>query len=194
MDDAGSTLAGRIAVLLLAAGRATRFGTPKLRATLSGRPVIHHVAQTLADMPFAYRLCVSTQEGADLSLFGFEAVIVEPGLPMASSIGAGMAAALARDVDAVLIALADMPFVSKGHIRALLAAFDGSVVGTSCIGVAMPPAIFGRKHFERLTHLSGDSGANALLRNASLIEAPAEQLFDIDTPDDLLAAEALRGQ
>lgn len=180
--------------MLLAAGRATRFGAPKLQARLSGRPVIHHVAQTLADMPFAYRLCVATQEGVDLSLFGFETVTIEPGMPMARSISAGVAVAAGRDIDAVLIALADMPLVESGHFRALLAAFDGSVIGTSCRGVAMPPAIFGRCHFAQLTRLSGDQGAQALLRAAPLVAATPEQLLDIDTPDDLIAAEALGEQ
>ncbi len=127
-------------------------------------------------------------------MFGFEPVTIPAGLPMARSISAGVAAAGERDIDAVLIALADMPFVDRSHFDTLLTAFDGSVVGTNGCGVAMPPAIFGRSHFAQLTRLSGDNGAQALLRTAPLVTAPVEKLLDIDTPDDLLAAEALGGQ
>jgi len=191
MDGAVRALAERTAVVLLAAGRATRFGAPKLQAELAGRPLVHHAAQTLADMPFAYRLCVATQGGVDLTALGFDMIAVEQGQPMSRSIAAGVEALAGRDVDAVLVALGDMPFITVDHLSGLFQAFDGQCAASSRSGTAMPPAIFGRALFPQLLALEGDAGARRLLTNAVLVEAPDASLIDIDTPADLAAADAL---
>ena len=91
---------------------------------------------------------------------------------------------------AVLIALADMPRITEGHIRRLLEAADGpeAVVASSVAGKApRPPALFGNSQFEALMSLSGDHGARDLIRSGQHIEAAAGELVDIDTQEDLAA-------
>lgn len=183
-----------MAAVILAAGRASRFGAAKLLAPLNGRPVIEHVAQAVAAIPFAYRLCVATQEGPDLSLSGFDMIRVEQGLPQSASLAAGIAAADRLGAEAVMVLLGDMPLVPAAHLKALIAAFDGRMVASTADSGGMPPAIFGRCQFPRLAALEGDAGARGLLAGAPLVEAPAQQLLDIDTPAQLAAAEALGGR
>lgn len=134
---------------------------------------------------------MATQGGVDLSGLGFATVAVEPGLPLSRSVAAGVDCAARLGADAVLIALGDMPRVSPAHIDRLMQRFDGSAVASSVDGTAMPPALFGKEHFARLSRLEGNAGAKALLGPALRVEADASELLDIDTPADLIAAQAL---
>jgi molybdenum cofactor cytidylyltransferase len=118
---------------------------------------------------------------------GFARVDVPAGAPQSVSLKAAMAAVNGDDVDAVLLALADMPLVSSHHIAMLVERFaqgDGRPVASSSAGRALPPAIFGRNSWPALRLLTGDQGARALLENPRLVEAPSLTLSDVDTADD----------
>ena len=94
-------------------------------------------------------------------------------------------------MDAMLIALADMPLVSREHYLALIEHGQKNeakaVLASSDGQVNMPPALFGSDHFDTLSELSGDRGAGHMLRKAQAIECPPEWLADIDTPETLAA-------
>lgn len=184
----------RIAAILLAAGKSERFGTDdKLMAMLDGRPLVAHAAATLKGMEFGALIAVCAAHGQAQHVVeaqGF--AIVHPPqhrAEMAHSIAAGVKAAAALpDIDAALLCLADMPHVSRDHIRAIISAHDGTgdpTVASSDGAAAMPPALFGRGYFAQLQNLRGDSGAKALLQNARLIYADKATLADIDRIEDL---------
>lgn len=178
----------RVAALVLAAGRGSRFGGGKLSADLAGQPVIAHVGAALADLPLAQRVLVAAPDVPDLP--GFSRVALDPPqAPLSRSLALGTAAL--DEVDAVLIALADMPLVPASHFAALLAAFDGDRLASHCDGQAMPPALFGATHFAALATMEGDRGAGRLLRGAPGLDLPADQALDIDTVEDLVQARAL---
>jgi molybdenum cofactor cytidylyltransferase len=185
-DDRAEATARRTAVVLLAAGRGARFGGGKLAALLTGRPLAHHAAAACAALPFAHRFVVRTPATPSLDDFGFVPLdLAPPDAPLSRSIAIGTAAARATEVDAILLALADMPFVPAAHLRALLAAFDGDRIG-SCVGDRpLPPAVFARRHFGDLLRLTGDRGAQSLLRDAPHVELSPDAAVDIDTIDDL---------
>lgn len=177
--------ADRVAAILLAAGGSTRFGPEdKLNVQLGGRPLVMHAAATLADIGFGAVVAVCAR--ATTPLFaGFDIVINDaPERGQAHSIQLGVANALERDVDAVLIALGDMPFITAAHLRRLLE-WDGEMVASSLDGQAMPPALFSRRAACDLLMLDGDTGARGLLRNAILVPGDAAMLADIDRPSDL---------
>lgn len=181
-----------LALILLAAGRGTRFGGSKLIAPLAGRPLASHAAAMLADQPFTRRIAVTGPGVPDLAQLGYDCVTLDPpGAPQARSVALGVAAAHAAGARAVLIALADMPLVPPAHIRALAACFDGDRIGTTANGVAMPPAIFGAAHFAALTALSGDRGGAMHLAGAPMLALDPAYALDIDRPEDLARAEAL---
>ncbi|QUT04803.1 nucleotidyltransferase family protein [Sphingobium phenoxybenzoativorans] len=184
----------RIAAILLAAGRSERFGPDdKLLAVLQGRPLMAHAAAMLAGMEFGalMAICAAGGETPDVARAeGF--AVVHPSRPsagMAHSIAMAIrAASQLPEIDAALICLADMPFVSGDHIRRIIDAHDRDnfpVVASSDGKAAMPPALFGREHFAQLQDLRGGAGAKALLQSAHLIYADPVTLVDIDRIEDL---------
>jgi molybdenum cofactor cytidylyltransferase len=181
--------AERVAAVLLAAGRSTRFGeADKLSTLLDGVPLGLHAARTLAGLPFGRLIAVTGAGSPDYAAHGF-AVVHNPAPEegLSGSLRLGIAAAgAAGDADAVLVALADMPLVEHAHLERLLERFagDGSIVAS--LGTTRsPPALFGRDWFKRLAALDGDRGAGAYLREADLVSCDPRMLTDIDTLADL---------
>ena len=184
-----------VALVLLAAGRARRFGADKLAQDLAGKPVAHHAAHKLAALPFATRIAVSSAATPPLAGQGYAIVPLEPeGAPLSRSIALGVAAAEASGAVAVLLALADMPLVPAAHFRALVKAFDGTPLATMAGTTPMPPAIFGRTHFATLQNLTGDRGARDLIAVADTLPLDRLLALDIDTPADLVRAERIIGE
>lgn len=178
--------------IVLAAGLSRRYGDgSKLAVSLAGKPLGLHIADTLAALQLAGRIAVCRQ-GDDLAdayrTRGFE-VIFNPdsGRGQASSLRLGVTAAIGMKAEAVLICLADMPFVTSGHLDALIRVGEtADIVASSSAGEInpTPPARFASRHFPALLALEGDKGARSLLAQAHLVEAAADELADFDTPDD----------
>lgn len=177
----------KIAAVLLAAGRSHRFVEGnKLEARLGNLPLGFHAARTLSALPLASHIVVTLPGG--MVYPGFDIVINERrDAGMASSIKEGVAAARRADAEAVLIALADMPFVSRAHLERLLAHYRGpdSLVASSDGTDIMPPALFGAVWFDTLSALSGDRGARSILERAEVVTADPRELLDIDRIEDL---------
>ena len=177
-----------IAVAVLAAGQGRRFGSDKLMADLDGAPMGLHIAQTLKQMPFGWRFALCRKGAALMQHFsglGFQVVVNDtPETGQAHSLHLAVEAAFTTEAKALLVVLADMPFVTKCHIEKLLAAGDG-INASTCGGNAMPPALFPRDVWPELLKTSGDAGARGLLQTASLVAAPLSELRDIDVPADL---------
>jgi molybdenum cofactor cytidylyltransferase len=181
-----------IAAVLLAAGRGSRFGAPKLATELGDKPLALHVATTLAKLPLALRIAVVGPDTPNLTTEGFDCLWLDPpGAPLSRSLRLGLNGAAAMGASQVLIALADMPFVPLDHFQALLTTFDGKGVATRSNGYAMPPAIFGADLLDALGSLEGDHGGRALLNGLRTIDLPAELALDVDTPADLERAKQL---
>jgi len=183
-----------IAAILLAAGQSHRFGaSDKLVAPLAGEALALHAARRIVELAPERRIAVCAEaDGAlarQLAALGFD-IIANPDSDrgLSHSLALGIAAAAQTSAAAALICLADMPFVSTGHLRALIARFDAAeapVVASNNGAAAMPPALFARSHFDRLRASEGDGGGKALLAGAALIPASADELADIDRPEDL---------
>ena len=176
-----------VAILVMAGGRSRRFGAEdKLLADLDGRSLGLHVAERFAGWDWAQKQAVAqpplAQAYRDL---GYTSV--EPGAD--NGLGDNLALG-ARDLDAkaVLILLADMPFVSTTHVRKMLeaASSTAAIVCSRSGDVRSPPVLIGRDHFAALSALTGDTGARALFDDRLVeIEASSDILADIDTQDDL---------
>ncbi|SEM80002.1 molybdenum cofactor cytidylyltransferase [Sphingomonas gellani] len=195
-SDGGATVRPRIersALILLAAGRSSRFGAGcnKLEQDLHGLPLGLHAARVLASLPFAVRVAVVAGHDLDLSAYGFQVIRNhDPAAGMARSIRLGVETAERQGVEAVVVALADMPCVTAAHVERLFEAADrAGVVASSDGDSASPPALFGRAHFASLRGLSGDIGARDLIRAARHVMARPAELVDVDTA---LTLDALR--
>lgn len=181
------------ALVLLAAGKSARFAADrsKLDVPLRGVPLGLHAARSLAALAFKARIAVTGRCRVDYAAEGFDVIRNDDPIgDMASSLRLGVGVAQAQGAAAVLIVLADMPRISASHVQRLLASAEGAdaVVASASAGAPpRPPALFGSGRFETLSSLSGDHGARDLIRSGRLVEAPAAELVDIDTLEDLAA-------
>lgn len=178
-------------LVLLAAGRSERMGDigSKLAQQFLARPLGLHVAITLQNMPFKERCVVVSDDcGIDYAPHGFTVVVNDdPTRDMSSSVRLGLACACDKGADAVLLALADMPRVTAAHIYRLFDAADGpdAIVGSSDGEQPLPPALFGRNHFDELLSLTGDEGARKMIMRGRHVVTNAAELLDVDTPEEL---------
>ena len=172
---------------MLAAGSASRFGSDKLLHPLAGRPLGEHIAVTLSAAPLVARLAVcpaSSPRGELFIPYGFEMIEnPHPEQGMGTSLALGSQRAIGLDADALLVCLADMPFVTREHVEALLAV-DADVVATEAASVRSPPIAFARKLLPELATLTGDEGARHLLKSATTVAGAPQMVRDFDTPDD----------
>lgn len=179
--------------LVLAAGAGKRFGGRKQLALLDGRPLLEHVLYAMERAPVAPVVVVlgaHTDEilGA-VDLHGAEPVACpdwKDGL--AASLRAGVAAL--AGAEAVVVALGDQPFLDPDAIaRVLGARGDGaSAVRATYDGLSGHPVLLERRLFARLSELTGDRGAAAILSGEQVRDVPCDGLGrpdDIDTPEAL---------
>jgi molybdenum cofactor cytidylyltransferase len=189
-----------VGIVLLAAGRGTRFGSePKLLALLDGRPLVRHAAEA----------ALAAQARPVVAVLGAHAEAVENALAgldltpvrnadyregLSTSLRAGLAV-LPSVCTAAIVMLGDMPLVSAAQIDALARAFARA----SGVPSAVVPMHEGRRGNPVLLNLRllgdgiaglrGDRGAGPLLAGRTdVLEVAGEPgtSLDIDTPDGLV--------
>lgn len=181
----------KTAVLILAAGEASRFGSVKQLALIGEKSMLQHCIDTANQLSFGEVYTVLGSRGDEVSrhISGTN-IIYNPQwqLGLSSSIAIG-ASHLNDEFDAILILLADQPRINSKYLKRLVALFTGEQVAcsqySSHLGV---PAIFGKSYFGDLMALTGDKGGRPLLE--SLCPAPKSLALgsiagDIDYPADL---------
>lgn len=180
-----------LAGVLLAAGASRRFGPDdKLLSTFEGRPLVTHAAEALRLVqPDLLVGVVRSGQIAD-RLSGYHCVTPPETDPkQADSLRAGVAEAKARGATRVLVVLGDMPLVTPDLMQAVVARCTDTQPSAATNGARpMPPACFPAASLDDLLALRGDRGAGALLKGlppSALVEASAEQLRDVDTPEEL---------
>lgn len=184
-------------ILVLAAGRARRFGADKRRAYIAQDETLlgFTVAQLLrSGLPVT--VCLASRRSDD-ALAG---VLGSTGARILRCVRAeeGMASTLAEAVaararaPAILVALGDMPLVSPGTVQALTGLWRPAsiVIPVGRDGRRGHPVLFDRAYFGELRALSGDRGAASLLRRyeQNCVELPVDDPgihLDADTPDAL---------
>jgi len=183
----------KLGVAVLAAGASRRFGDEdKLAQMFRGRRLGEQAAASVPMQLFEQAWVVGAHRGhaceGAWQDCGFE-IVINPHADegMGTSVALAARYAIKAGLDALLIALADMPLVPREHFSALVdAVVTSSAIATSATKSSrMPPAVFGRDHFEALALATGDTGARAILSQGQVIACPREWLIDIDTPQSL---------
>lgn len=184
--------AGRlIAGILLAAGQSTRFGRQKLLELWEGEPLVRRAARVLVDTGLSPVIVVISNNPAyrdalaDLPLR--TVVNHEPDGGISQSISLGLAA-LPERADAVLIGVADQPYLGTAAVVALTAAFDrGRIVVARYDDHRGNPVIFDRGFFPELLALEGDRGGLAVVDThpEAVVEVALAHLAgeDVDRPE-----------
>ena len=195
----------RVAGILLAAGTSSRMGENKLLLEVGGEPLVARVARRAVAGGLDPLVVVLGHDAAPVraALAGVECLPIvnddfASGQP--SSVAAGIAS-LPADAEAVMILLADMPFVSPAMVRDLVARRreSGARLVVSRYGeVQAPPAIYDRSLFGELSRMSdGRCGREVIARHRDEAEAvvwPEERLADLDVPGDLERVRALAAE
>ncbi len=184
----------KIGVLILAAGSSSRMGKikqllPYKHTTLLGW-TIEQAQASVADEV----LCVLGANATEIrvSIKNYKVkTSFNPNYKdgLSSSIVSGIKAL--ENLDAVLILLADQPFVTSAYLNRLLSEYQADeqrIIASNYERSLGVPAVFPKKYFDELKKLSGDKGAKGLLEKyrSELVKVDSENLIDIDTLDDYL--------
>jgi CTP:molybdopterin cytidylyltransferase MocA len=186
-----------IAGLLLAAGGASRFGSPKQLAELDGVPLLQHAVDAIVAVPAIDPVVVVLGAQAERVRAALDFGAARPVVcadwaeGMAASLRCGVEAV--GDCDWVVVTLGDQPRMTSAVIAAVVDCAESAPPGTDAIratydGVAGHPVALGRAMLSHVADLNGDVGARELLANATVRTFEAAHLcdpIDVDTPDDL---------
>ncbi len=203
MTDAAPITRGRVAAIVLAAGRSTRMGSSKPLLPFGGRTVIEHVVATLAEAGIGPIHVVVGHRGAEVAavLADGPAAVVENAaydLGMYSSLRAGIAS-LPVTVAGTLLIPCDVPAVRATTFARVAAAglARGVVVHPTFRGEPGHPPFLPRTLFAEIIRGDGEGGLRALLARHEA-EASTVAVFDraclhdMDHPPEHAAlAEAL---
>lgn len=175
-----------VAAIVLAAGASRRLGRPKQNVLLGGETLLERAVRVARGAGLA-PIVVVVREGTEHERDRSPDVIVEINPKadegIASSIRCGVAAASNRGVAGAVILTCDQPALRSEHLAALVKD-EQQVTASSYGGSIGVPAYFPARLFASLSHLTGDTGARRLLKDARTIEAEELEL-DIDTERDL---------
>jgi molybdenum cofactor cytidylyltransferase len=190
-------------VLVLAAGAARRFGSPKQLVRVGGETLLQKAVGRATEVAGHAVTVVLGAHAAELTplLRSSSATVLinrhwEEGL--ASSLRLGVAH-LPGSTEAVMVTLADQAAVTTFDLKRLATAWRRQpdwVVAASYDGHTGVPAIFPRHAFPVLQSLRGDVGARPVLSalaDRCLRQPMPNAGIDIDTPEDLLKLEPAAG-
>ncbi|MGH7604356.1 MAG: nucleotidyltransferase family protein [Gemmatimonadaceae bacterium] len=189
---------GAVAGVLLAGGPSSRMGTNKLLLDIDGETLVRG----------AVRRAIAAGLNPVIVVLGHEAERIERELDglgpvcrtvvnadyargINSSLKTGIAA-LPTTVDAVVVMLADMPFVTSEMIASLIERYRARgrtpLVISDYEGVNAPPMLYDRALFPELQTMEGEGCGKVVVRRhrseAEVLAWPATALADLDVPAD----------
>jgi molybdenum cofactor cytidylyltransferase len=184
-----------VAGIVLAAGRARRFGAQKLLAPFGGGTVVRSVVERLIESNVTRIVVVTGERAEELrgALAGLNvewATNPDPGRGMSSSIVAGLVP-VSLSVEAVVIALGDQPTIDAAVVNRMIEVWQSGqrpVVAPRYRGKRGNPVLFDRSLFDELRLLEGDRGARDLLEahpgRIGVVDVDSPMPLDVDTPGD----------
>ncbi|WP_170331298.1 nucleotidyltransferase family protein [Ruegeria arenilitoris] len=195
-----------IPILLLAAGLSSRMGQQdKLMQIIDGEPLLRRAARTAqraAPVIVALPSAPHPRHDALESLGVVKVEIPDADEGMNASLR-GALSHVSTDAPAAMVLLADLPDITSEDLIAVLAsvkAHPDNLIwrGSTANGKPGHPVVFDQSLFQHLRKLTGDAGAQSVVRahagNVHLHALPGQNaLLDLDTPEDWAAWRAKRG-
>lgn len=185
-------------IILLAAGNSTRMGSPKQLLLYQGKTLLERIVDTSLQVFDNNKIILVL--GANHSEIAFQikdkitliSVNEEWESGMASSIKAGLQTLLKHfpDMQRCIISVCDQPYLSNEVFIEMLKLADYSskeIIAAKYAGTIGVPALFSKKYFKKLLHLSCEQGAKKIIQqnmddvNIFIFD---EGAIDIDTPSD----------
>ena len=182
-----------IGCVVMAAGSGRRFGGDKLSALVGGKSLLRRALEAVpADRCSA--VAVVARRPGDLALardFRFRAVEnSRPDLGISRTIRLGLETL--GPCRGAMFLVADQPLLRRETVEGALALFEARqdrIVALASGGRRGNPCVFPADLFPELLALEGDVGGGAVIRRHEdrllLLETPAEELADVDRPDQL---------
>lgn len=190
------------AIIILAAGSSSRFGSTKQLLHFNNKTLLQHVIDEAIDSDAEPTIVVTGAHSDEVEkeIRQTKVQVIhnenwEEG--MASSIVAGVkkAITLNNNIEKIIITVSDQPFISSALFKQLYQTQEDSVqhiVACSYADTIGTPALFTQKYFDALMNLEGEEGAKKILtankEDVAMIDFP-QGAIDIDTQkdyDDLL--------
>jgi len=190
-----------VAAVVLAAGSSTRMGQNKLLLDLGGETVVRRAVRAAVEAGVDKVVVVLGHEAERVgaALAGLPCLTVinadhAEGVGTSLRLGVSKAAA---EAGAIVVVLADMPFVTPAMIRTVVERYraTGAPLVVSRYGaVEAPPNLYDRALFTELVSTPGERCAKQVLRRheheAVFVAWPEEALRDIDVDEDYEWARA----
>jgi molybdenum cofactor cytidylyltransferase len=188
-------VSANVAAIVLAAGESSRMGRPKPLLPLDGETFLSHLLKEIRDSSVK-RTVVVLGHHPEVVLAALPEIepmsIVNPNyhLGQLSSLHIGLDAA--PDAEAVLLCLADHPFVTTAVIDHLIQEFESSgrpIIVPTYEGRRGHPTLFARAVFDELRAAPPDQGARAVVwaHADEVLEVPTDVpgiRADVDTPEE----------
>ncbi|MBV9499177.1 MAG: nucleotidyltransferase family protein [Acidobacteriaceae bacterium] len=186
-----------VSAIVLAAGSSTRMGTVKPLVEVGGKPMLERTLSTV----------LQSRVDEIVVVLGHSAELIQQSIPfrdatavinhsytegMASSLRTGLSSVRAN-VEAVLIVLADQPFLKSETIDRLIEQYRSEwaeILVPTYNGVRGNPVLLDRSVFHELAQLNGDVGFRAIFGSHArgIAKVPVQDpgvLVDLDTPADV---------
>jgi molybdenum cofactor cytidylyltransferase len=182
-------------IIILAAGSSTRMGEPKQLLMYKDKTFLQHIVCEAKGASLDPVICVTGFQSSRIaeSISGTGAsVVYNTHWPegMGSGISTGIKQLSLWDVDDVIVAVSDQPFVSSDlfkKMKELKYQSGKGIIASSYAGTLGTPVLFAAKYFNQLKSLNGNEGAkNIVKRNphdVCSIEFENGNI-DIDTKED----------
>lgn len=188
---------GNYGIVVLAAGKGSRFGGHKLLADVEGKPMYEYMLALLAQLQEVPRVIVTAEVEIQRAAEAAGITVVEnpdPERGISYSIRLGIQACMDIDglLQGILISVCDQPGLSVDTFRRLMHTarqHPGSIVCASVKGRCQNPVVWDIRYAEELLCLTGDVGGRMILKRHKeaviCVETEAVQLADIDTRQEL---------
>jgi molybdenum cofactor cytidylyltransferase len=185
----------KTAIIILAAGNSSRMGEPKQLMTFKNKTFLQHIIEESKEAGLHPVICVTGYQSELItkSITGMGASIIynDQWLEgMGTGIAAGVKQLSLSDVDSVILAVGDQPYVSSGLFAEMLTLKDQAgkrIVASAYAGTLGTPVLFDKVYFNQLESLQGNQGAKKIVQiNKSdvCIVNFEKGSIDIDTKED----------
>lgn len=182
-------------IIILAAGSSSRMGEPKQLMMYKDKTFLQHIIGEAKNASLEPVICVVGYQSdlVEKSISRLEVTIVyneDWREGMGTGISAGIKQLLLSDVDSVILAVSDQPYVSSDLFETMKSLKDKSekgIVAASYAGTLGTPVLFGKNYFEWLKSLNGNQGAKNIVKlnmpDVCSVEFEKGNI-DIDTKED----------
>ena len=179
-------------LVILAAGKATRFKQNKLLYLHLGLPIIEHVFLAVKQVDFE-QVIVVTQYPKVMQLaqtYNFHVVEntqVEKGISYSLQLGLQAS----KPHTQTMFLVGDQPYIQASTLQAMIKQSDGNhILCAAHQANIQNPIIFPKKYEKELLSLQGDHGGKQVvhrhMEELILVEVDKKELQDIDTKEDIL--------